>query len=141
MARIFWDTNVFIYLLEDQGPHGERVQAIYERMKQRSHRLFTSVLTLGEMLIKPLRANETELTQKLNRFFSSPVVTIVPFDERAARLYAQIRTDRSIEPPDAIQLACAGATGCHLFITNDLQLLRKSVPGVEFIAGIEHAPL
>ena len=31
MSRIFWDTNLFIYLFEDKGGQSERVAALANR--------------------------------------------------------------------------------------------------------------
>ncbi len=141
MSRVFWDTNVFIYFFEDFGPWGQRVQGIYERMRERSDTLVTGALTVGEILVKPIRAKQTETIEKLTRFFSSPAVTVVPFDGRVARRYAQIRADKSIHPADAIQLSCAASIGCDLFITNDRQLIRTDIAGITFIASLDTAPL
>lgn len=55
--------------------------------------------------------------------------------------YARIRSDRSIKPPDAIQLACASAAEVDLFITNDDRLSQKSVPGIQFLSSLHKAPL
>lgn len=36
MSRIFWDTNLFVYLLEDKGELTERVVSLRERMIERN---------------------------------------------------------------------------------------------------------
>ena len=54
VSRIFWDTNLFIYLIEDQGEHAEKVVALLKRMIEREDDLLTSALTLGEVLVKPM---------------------------------------------------------------------------------------
>jgi predicted nucleic acid-binding protein len=64
---------------------------------------------------------------------------VIPFSKDAARAYVRIRGDRSIRPPDAIQLACASAAGIDRFITNDERLSRKSIPGVQFLVSLERA--
>ena len=56
MSRIFWDTNLFIYLIEDHGELSERVAKLRKRMIERNDDLYTSTLTLGEILVKPLEA-------------------------------------------------------------------------------------
>ena len=66
---------------------------------------------------------------------------IVPFDEPAADIYATLRCNPAIKPPDAIQLACAAASGVHLFITNDKALHKLSIPGIHFICSVEGAPI
>ena len=50
MSRVFWDTNLFIYLIEDEGERARRVAGLRERMIEREDELFTSALTLGEVL-------------------------------------------------------------------------------------------
>jgi predicted nucleic acid-binding protein len=89
--------------------------------------------------VRPLASGTAELAGRYEKWFSSPGVRLVPFDTAAARLYAVLRRDRSIKAPDAIQLACAGATGVNLFITNDLRLSRKIAPGVDFIVPLAQA--
>ena len=140
MSRIFWDTNLFVYLLEDKGESTERVVAIRERMIERGDELLTSALTLGEVLVRPMEAGEDDLMSRYERAISASA-TILPFDAAAARTFAAVRSDRSIQPPDAIQLACASVAGVDMFITNDRRLSRKVVPGVHFIQSLATATL
>ncbi|HJZ97357.1 MAG TPA: PIN domain-containing protein [Candidatus Solibacter sp.] len=140
MARIFWDTNLFIYLIEDNGPLADRVEAVWRGMRERGDRLYTSALTLGELLTKPVREGRRDLEQRYTHLFRNTLITVLPFDVGVAPSYARIRTDRSIRPPDAIQLACAASTGADLFITNDDRLSRKLVPEIKFITSLERAP-
>jgi predicted nucleic acid-binding protein len=66
---------------------------------------------------------------------------MLPFDNQAARIYARLRSDRTLRPPDAIQLSCAAAATVDLFITNDARLSSKRVEGIQFIVALERAPL
>jgi predicted nucleic acid-binding protein len=138
VTRVFWDTNIFVYLLEG-GPHAARVKQLRARMLERGDQLVTSALTLGELLVKPHEQGEAVVRDHLTTLRS--IATIVPFDESCAPRYAAIRADRSIKPPDAIQLACAASVDVDLFVTNDDRLSRKHVPGVKFIASLERAYL
>ena len=54
MAKIFWDTSLFIYLFEEHPAFGDQVAQIRRRMLARGDRLFTSALTLGEILVEPV---------------------------------------------------------------------------------------
>ena len=65
--------------------------------------------------------------------------TVLPFDHHAARRFADIRRDRSIRAPDAIQLACAAAANVDLFVTNDDRLSRKHVRGIQFLQSLDKA--
>ena len=138
MSRVFWDTNLFIYLLEDNGERSRRVVSIRERMLERADELCTSTLTLGEVLVKPAERGNDVLRRRYEDVLSQSA-RLIPFDEDAARRYADIRRNRSVRPPDAIQLACAAHVGVDLFITNDDRLSRLSVPGIQFLASLERA--
>lgn len=138
MSRIFWDTNLFIYLAEDFGKLSERVANLAERMLLRNDQLYTSTLTLGEVLVKPLEHGNHLLSQQYEDILARHAV-LIPFDEEAARLYATIRRDRSIKAPDAIQLACAAQARIDLFITNDERLSERTIPGIQFITSLDRA--
>jgi predicted nucleic acid-binding protein len=140
VSRIFWDTNLFIYLIEDFGELSERVAALRETMLERGDHLVTSALTLGELLVKPIDEGREDLRQTYEDALTT-AATVVPFDREAALAYARIRKDRSIRPPDAIQLACAAHVGVDLFITNDDRLSRKLVGGIHFVTSLQRAPI
>lgn len=139
MSRIFFDTNLFIYLLEDSGSRGRQVVEILERIAERRDELLTSTLTLGEVLVKPISQSDVGWAEQYEKFLDTPGVVLLPFDRQSARIYAEIRQDKSIRPPDAIQLACAASAKCDLFITNDDRLSRKIVPGIQFISSLDRA--
>jgi len=138
MSRVFWDTNLFIYLIEGSGERAQRVSGMAERMLDRGDQLFTSVLTLGELLVKPIEKQDDRMREAYESVLSNNAV-LVPFDKAAARIYASIRLDRSIAPPDAIQLSCAAAVRIDLFVTNDERLSRKKIPGIQFLTSLERA--
>ena len=140
MSRIFWDTNLFVYLLEDKGELAERVVSLRKRMIERNDELLTSTLTLGEILVKPLEAGDETLARRYEQAITA-AATVIPFDPPAAYAFATVRRDRTIRPPDAIQLACASVAGIDMFITNDRRLNRKVVPGVHFIQSLATAAL
>ena len=140
MSRIFWDTNLFVYLFEDKGELTERVVTLRERMIERSDELFTSALALGEILVRPVEAADNSLARRYEQAILT-AATVLPFDQGAALAFARVRQDRSIKLPDAIQLACASAAGVDLFITNDARLSRKVVPGIHFIQPLANAAL
>ena len=54
MTRVFWDTNLFVYLFEG-GEFAPRVRQLRARMLERGDQLVTSALTLGELLVFELR--------------------------------------------------------------------------------------
>jgi predicted nucleic acid-binding protein len=140
VSRVFWDTNLFIYLFEDRGDKADRVAAMRSRMLERGDDLLTSTLTIGEILVKPARAGRMDLARQYEQRIAEGA-TIVPFDVAAARAYATVRTDAAIKGPDAIQLACAAAARSNLFITNDERLSERRVAGIDFIVSLARAPI
>jgi uncharacterized protein len=140
LSRIFWDTNLFIYLFEDYGKFSARVVALRRAMLERGDRLLTSTLTLGEVLVKPVEKGNEELARKYEEAITA-TASLLTLDLKAARIYARLRSDRSLRPADAIQLACAAAAGVDLFITNDARLHTKHVDGIQFIVPLDRAPL
>ena len=139
MSRIFWDTNLFVYMVEGHGESASKVVALGERMNERGDELCTSTLTLGELLVKPLEDRREDLVDRYEKALAATSVLLIPFDRACARIYAELRQDRSTRAPDAIQLACAAQARCDLFITNDDRLSRKVVPGIQFIASLDRA--
>src|SRR5687767_6508522 len=124
MSKVFFDTNLFVYLLEDYGDLSKRVSEIWARMSVRKDDLYTSTLTLAEVLVKPRSLDDLSGMDRFEKLLSS-AAKLISFDQKAARRYAAVRQDRSIKAPDAIQLACAASVGIDLFITNDQRLSRK----------------
>lgn len=137
MARVFWDTNLFVYLLE-HGAFTARVKAIRSSMLERGDELVTSTLTLGEVLVKPAATGAALLADRFEKLLASST-TIVPFDIDAARAFAAIRAANTIKVPDAIQLACASRASVDLFVTNDDRLSRLVIRGIHFITSLERA--
>jgi len=140
MSRVFWDTNLFIYLFEGQQPLGPQVAALRERMLRRGDQLVTSTMTLGEILVKPTKEGNSKLLQEYQMTIPA-VASLLSFDEKSAAIYALLRCDSALRPPDAIQLACAAAFGVDLFITNDARLQRMHVRGIQFIVPLDRAPI
>jgi predicted nucleic acid-binding protein len=140
MSRIFWDTNLFIYLFEGSPVFGKSVVELRERMLRRGDQLVTSTLTLGEVLVKPMREDDTKLTKEYEEAIPATAV-LLAFSEKAARVYARLRCDTGIRAPDAIQLACAAAFGVDLFVTNDTRLHRLQVAGIQFIVPLDRVPI
>jgi predicted nucleic acid-binding protein len=140
MSRIFWDTNLFIYLFENYGPLSQTTAALRTRMLTRGDQLLTSTLSLGEILVKPLEQSNFALCAKYEGALAAAAI-MLPFDVKASKIYAALRADRALRAPDAIQLSCAAGAGVDLFVTNDTRLQGKQVPGIQFIVSLDRVPI
>jgi len=137
MSRVYWDSMLFIYWLEDHPQYAKQVDAIHSRMKQRQDRLITGAFTFGEVLAGTYRKGRTELADQFRTLLRGVVAEIVPFTVETAEHYARIRGGLGTSPADAIHLASAAQAGTDLFLTNDKSLVGKIVPGIQFIAMLD----
>ena len=71
MSRIFWDSNLFIYLLEDHPEFSQAVADLRRKMLERGDQLLTSALTLGEVLVKPLALDDLDLSRTYEQMLAS----------------------------------------------------------------------
>jgi uncharacterized protein len=137
VSRIYWDSMLFIYWLEDNAEFAKRVDAIRSRMQERNDRLITGAFTFGEVLAGLYRQNKTDAADQTKRALQSVVSEVVPFTVETADRYAQIRGSLGLPAADSIHLASAAYAGTDLFLTNDKKLVGKFVPGIQFIASID----
>jgi len=137
VSLIYWDTMLFIYMLEAEPRFGPRVLQIKEEMTRRGDRLCTSAFTAGEVLTGPRKQDSTDIVAALKEYFGSDEVELIPFTEKTADEYSRIRAVHPVLPADAIHLASAAQTRCDLFMTNDQRLLGLNVTGISFIVGLD----
>jgi len=137
VSRIYWDTMLFIYWLEDHPQFGNRVGEIHSRMKERNDQLITGAFTFGEVLAGLYPRAAAALLHEVRDSLERAVSEVIPFTLETADHYAQIRGKLGVTPADAIHLSCAADAGADMFITNDKRLLGKIVPGIQFIASLD----
>ena len=138
MSRIYWDTMLFIYWLEENLQFGQRVDAIWSRMQERNDQLITGALALGEVFAGAYqRGADKERIQEVKAALENAVSAVIPFTAEAADVFGRIKGSLKIPSADAIHLACAATAGTDLFLTNDKGLVGKVIPGIQFIAGLD----
>ena len=140
MSTIFWDSNLFIYLFENNPRYAQKVEDLWKAMLERRDQLMTSTLTVGEVLAKPTAMGDYSLCDRYQKILNASAL-IIPFDQNAARRYASVRSKTSVKGPDAIQLACASEAGVDLFVTNDHRLQGRHVDGIQFIVALDQVPI
>ncbi|MGB2602674.1 MAG: PIN domain-containing protein [Candidatus Sulfotelmatobacter sp.] len=138
MSRVYWDTMLFIYWLEENPQFGKRVDAIWSRMQERNDQLITGALALGEVFAGAYkRGANKERIQEVKAALEDSVSEVIPFTAETADVYGRIKGSLKIPSADAIHLACAATANTDLFLTNDKNLVGKVIPGIQFIAGID----
>jgi len=137
MSRVYWDSMLFVYWLEDHPVYAKQVDAIHSRMKQRQDRLITGAFTFGEVLAGAYKRRKPELVNYFRSLLQDIVAEVVPFTLETADHYSRIRGELNVTPADAIHLASAAQARADLFLTNDKSLIGKIVPGIQFIALLD----
>jgi predicted nucleic acid-binding protein len=117
------DTSIFIYLIEKHPVFFPTVEPIFQAIDGGAVQAATSVLTLLEVLVKPLEAQATVLADDFRAAVSaSPNLRVVDVDRQIAERAAAIRATHRYRTPDAIHLATADVVGADAFVSNDDRL-------------------
>jgi predicted nucleic acid-binding protein len=128
---------LFIYLLEGNPIFGPKVHKILNRIVSRGDALSTSVFSIGEILTGPRRRGSTSGVDAVKQYFLSGAVEILPFTEATADRYSVIRSANKVSQADGIHLAAAAEAGVDVFVTNDVELRKLSIPGIKFFADLD----
>lgn len=137
MSLVYWDTMLFVYMFEANPDHGPRTREIRGKMDKRGDSLCTSILTIGEALTGCYKRRNPEAASQIRDALQPPAVEVLPFTLEVADRYAQIRARHRLTPADAIHLATAAVSKVNLFLTNDRKISELTIPGIDFIAGLD----
>ena len=120
MARLFLDTNVFIYFFSGSGVLGQKAKKIFASIFDRQNEALTSIITKIELLSQ--EAPEKEIHELLMFLQEIPSLGIIDLGSEIAIEAARIRRNYHYRLPDAVQLATALHSRADVFITNDQRL-------------------
>ena len=131
-TKVGIDTSPLIYFIEQHVTYLPLVRPFFVALDQGEFQAVTSVITLLEVLVHPIRHGDTPLSRQyreilLNAKGLATAEVSVAISERAATL----RADYSLRTPDALQLATALEAGATTFLTNDAHL--PSPPGLRVL--------
>ncbi|MEH2199806.1 type II toxin-antitoxin system VapC family toxin [Nostoc sp.] len=126
------DTAPLIYFIEENPNYLDVTDAFFEAMFRGEFSVVTSVLTITEVLVYPLRQGNTVLAQQYREIlFNSQGLTAIEVFPDIAENAAQLRADYNLRTPDAIQMATAIRGGASFFLTNDARL--PSLPALSVL--------
>ena len=119
-------TQIVIYFVEAHPKYDTSVTEVFRNIAEGTFIGITSVITLIEVLIHPLRQDNIQLQQEYRDLLHhSRNFQMMPIDIAIAERAAELRTRYNIRIPDALQIATAMVSDCEAFLTNDAKL--KSV--------------
>jgi len=126
------DSAPLIYFIEENPTYLEMTDAFFETMVRGEFRVVTSVVTLLEVLVYPLRQGNRILAQQYRDIlFNEEGLTTIAVSPAIAEEAAQLRATYNLQTPDSIQMATAISGGASFFLTNDARL--PSLPGLEVL--------
>lgn len=126
--KIYIDTAPFIYYIEGNKKYQPFLKELFELNNSGKISFSTSVLTLLELLIVPLRNNRMDLVEKYETIFANAeTLELVDIDIEISKLAAKYRANFNFKTPDAIQLAAAEICQADYFLTNDKQLKQDTI--------------
>lgn len=133
------DTMILAYHLQDHPRYAPATRGILKSWEGGSHRGVTSVLSLAEVLVKPLRDGDHVAAAEYRRVLTRlPNLRFLDVGQDIAQTAARLRAAHGLALPDAVQMATALAGGATGFISNDPEF--KRVKDVEVLLLDEVAP-
>ena len=125
VRRLGFDTAPMIYFVEAHPEYYAQITPIFERIEQGELEGITSVITLLEVLVQPIRLNRIDLASRYRQLLlESERFSVLPITVEIAELAADLRARYNLRTPDALQVATALAHRCEAFLTNDARLKR-----------------
>src|SRR5215831_7554313 len=119
------DTPIFIYLIEEHPQFLPLIRPLLSEADEGKRELFTSALTLLEVLVVPYRAGNRLLAERYEALLTrSRGIRLVDFTRDQLRAAAQLRAATGARTPHALQLAAAISSGCTTLLTNDRRVPR-----------------
>lgn len=116
------DTAPLIYFIEEHPAYSPVVAPFFEQLDKGLLRAATSVITLSEVLVKPLRDGNARLAEQYREILlKAEGLTTVAVSAVIAEKAARLRSQYSLRTPDAIQIATALHTGASALLTNDIR--------------------
>jgi len=123
IRRLAFDSAPIIYFIEAHPAYCPIVEKVLERVDAGALSGLSSVLTLTEVLTRPMQLHREDLQgQYLDFLVHSRNFSVVALDLRMSVRAAELRARYGIRTPDALQLACVIETRSDAFLTNDAKL-------------------
>ena len=124
LPLVYVDTNVFIYRWETAGPASACAEQVFDAAARGEIRLVSSLLTLAELLVAPIRRGDRMVEAMYRKLFGrmSPILAL-PLTAGRLRTAAALRAaNGGLKLADAIHVASAHDAGCACFVSQDQRM-------------------
>lgn len=123
-ARVYLDSNVLIYLLENSPAWGGPAATLLRACASRQREAVVGDAVLAEVMVGALRSPADELARQTAELFSAGPLTVVSHDRDMFLEAARIRAHHGGQLLDALHVATAIASGCDAVISHDARMPR-----------------
>ncbi|MCF6344689.1 MAG: type II toxin-antitoxin system VapC family toxin [Devosiaceae bacterium] len=130
--NVYFDTNIFIYILEGSEEYASQIESIHMAIKSREFSIVTSEIIFTEILPLHVKQDAQEKI-KLSIDFLSEVgaFKLVAADRDICIQAGFLRGKIGMKTPDALHVATAMQEGCDVFLTNDSKI--KTPVGIDLV--------
>ncbi|MGD9369384.1 MAG: PIN domain-containing protein [Desulfobacteraceae bacterium] len=126
------DTAPLIYFIEENPTYLDAVKLFFEAMDRGDFTVVTSTVTLLEVLVHPLRSNNTALAAEYRDILLNSKLMTIEVSSTIAERAARLRAAHNIRTPDAIQVSASLNAGATHFFTNDIRL--PEIPAIQILS-------
>ena len=141
VRRLGFDTAPVIYFVEAHPEYDSQITPIFERIEQGELEGVTSVITLLEVLVQPIRLNRIDLVSRYRQLLlDSERFSTLPITVEISEVAAELRARYNLRTPDALQVATALVRRCEAFLTNDARLKRVAEIRVLTLDDLRETP-
>lgn len=138
ITRLYIDTAPFIYFTEKRAVYVDKMRAILNHVSTQQINIVTSAVTIPEILMKPLQANDEALVKRYQTmFYQTRGINVISVTPSVGNLAAQLRAKHNLKTPDALHIASAINSYCDAFLTNDIALKRVNEIDVLILEDLE----
>lgn len=124
ISSIFLDTAPIIYYIEAHPDFGPLAREVVTAFQSGNLTAYSSVITLTEVLPKPIESGDDKLARKFADFLKhGKHLSMIEISEGIADAAGKLRGRYPVlKSIDALQIAAALEIGAEVFLTNDMKL-------------------
>jgi predicted nucleic acid-binding protein len=140
VKKIFLDTAPIIYFIEAHQQFGPLVKQLIDLINENRIQAVTSVLTLSEVLPRPVETGNEELAQRFMTYLKSGLnLDLITIGETIGESAGILRGKHPfLKTVDAIQIAAALEAEADAFLTNDKKL--SGIKAIRMILLSDYLP-
>jgi predicted nucleic acid-binding protein len=121
---IYLDSNILIHIVEGDRRYRPVLERLVAAIEAKRLSAVTCVLSLAEVLVRPLRESDEQTRQAFEALLSpdNPDIGNVAINRELLLRSARLSAELGLKLPDAIHVAAAETANCSVFLTEDRRI-------------------